>query len=70
MSFGEKIAQHAAQPIFLTKIMRNFFRVKNVAQFFWGATSVILKRLPKEHNRPTSENSANLVTLLSSLSKG
>jgi hypothetical protein len=27
------------------------------------ATSVTLKKLPKENNRPKSENSANLVTL-------
>jgi hypothetical protein len=62
MSSWKKSPQNMAQPIFLSKLIHNFFPRKKVAQTFWLFLQ-FSKKLPNETYRPIGENSPNLVTL-------
>jgi hypothetical protein len=58
----ENIAQRLPKPL-AVKIIYNFFHKKALKQFSrFGSFS---KKLSKENSRPMSENSPDLVTLLS-----
>jgi hypothetical protein len=56
------VAQCAAQPVFLSKLVHNFFRRKKWPKVW--ASSLIFKNVPKQNNRPKVENSTHLVTLV------
>jgi hypothetical protein len=56
------MARNVVQPIFSSKLIHNFFREKKLPKTW--ARSEIFKKLPKEINHPTGENSPNLVTLV------
>jgi hypothetical protein len=58
----KKITQNAAQPVFLSKLMHNFYRRKIHSTKIW-ATTVIFTNLSNENNCPKGENLPNLVIL-------
>jgi hypothetical protein len=57
----ERLAQIVAQPIFLPKLLHNFYLGEKAQKMVYFCN---FQKLPKANNCSLGENSTNLVTLL------